>query len=90
MKETRLIRGALYDEAGYRVGPTDQLFTVMVSPMGHVFDPVSGMELKAERWSTSSDLCADVIHPGTRLWAFYADEGECERAGIVVDYGRPT
>lgn len=87
MKDTRVIKGTIYNESGQMMGRPTQRFAVLVSPMGDVFDPVTNDQLTVEREEIAKGVHVDVIHAGTRLWKFHADEGECARAGIVVSYG---
>lgn len=87
MKQTRNITGTLYNESGQMTGKPDQTFTLLVSPMGDAFDPISGDQLSVEREEIAKGVHVEIIHAGTSLWIFQADEGECERAGIVINYG---
>lgn len=86
MRQTRNITGTLYDAYGRMTGKVTQHLTVLVSPMGVAYDPISGDELMTEREEIAKGVHVDIIHAGTTLWRFQANEGECERAEIVVNH----
>jgi hypothetical protein len=62
---------------------------VEVDQMGNIYDPLTNIQLQADREEIAQGVFIDVISTGVRGWKFNADAGECERAGIDVNYNRP-